>query len=277
MPKIDLVSLKEKFVDVEGIKMQYFTGGAGQPVLVIHGWPLSIHLPHWILEELARSFRVFAVNLPGFVGTEAPNFIPTIDNYARHLREFTGKLEIGKHSVIGWSYGGMVAIKYAASNQENVSRLVLCSTAATEKYIACRFLKLIYQSMSLAYDKVPGIDCLIEKLLDNNSVVAYIWEKFSHDKNKDSSIADLKKLSVSFSKVIIDSILKVNLEKECRTLNEIPTLILCGEKDNFTSIKAGNELNKFINNSYLSIVSNSGHSDTLNKPSIGAVVAFIKC
>lgn len=52
----------------------------------------------------------------------------TVDVWAKDLREFCGKLGMSHPIVLGWSFGGMVAMKYATTYPEHPSKLILQST-----------------------------------------------------------------------------------------------------------------------------------------------------
>jgi len=276
MRKINSVSWEEKFIEVDGIKIHYFLGGKGPVLLLIHGWPLAFHLPSRFLDIFAQNFRVFAVNLPGFGKSEIPAFPPTVENYANFLNRFIKDLGIRKHSVIGWSFGGMVAIKYTAPNSKNISKIVLCGTAVRGDHVANKLLRGVYKFLSLTYEKIPLVDYFIRAILKSDRFLPWLWERISaNDPSKFSSIAALKKMPVPFQKAIFDNALKVNLEKDCRKLKNIPTLILAGEKDNLMTVKCGAEIDGLIRTSYFMIVPNARHGDILNEDSINICLDFL--
>lgn len=276
MAKIDSVSLEEKFVEVEGIKTQYFTGGTGQSLLLIHGWPLAFHIPSPFLDNFAYHFKVFAINLPGFGKSGKLIFPPTVESYNKFLNNFVKTLKIGKHLVIGWSFGGLLTIKHATSQPENITKIVLCATAASGDEIAPGF-QPVYKILSSVYEKIPFANRFFERILKDKKALVWAWEKISpNDPGKKSSISAAKKFSTAFNKALFDAALKVDLKKNCRRLKEIPTLIIAGEKDSLMTKEASKEIDKLIGTSHFLIVPDSMHGDVLNQDSLGIVIDFLK-
>jgi pimeloyl-ACP methyl ester carboxylesterase len=105
-------------------------GGAGDPVLLVHGLGTTkvSFLP--TLAALARSHRVFAMDLPGFGDSVKPlgaGYDPPY--FARAIEALMDSLEIGRASVVGNSMGGRVALETGMLYPERVDRLVLLAPA----------------------------------------------------------------------------------------------------------------------------------------------------
>ena len=64
---------REWFVDVGGTPVRYLAGGSGEPVVLVHGWPLHC----WSFRHLIRALaedgrRVLAPDLRGFGSRPLP-------------------------------------------------------------------------------------------------------------------------------------------------------------------------------------------------------------
>jgi pimeloyl-ACP methyl ester carboxylesterase len=70
--------------------LRTFAGGTGAPVVLLHG--LGGAAANWgeVTEELARSYRVLAVDLPGHGGSPRPPAGAGIDWFADAVAEATG-------------------------------------------------------------------------------------------------------------------------------------------------------------------------------------------
>ena len=101
--------------------------GAGPPLVLLHGWGLHAGFFSPLLPALARRYRVHAVDLPGH-GRSA-RVVPCtldamVDAVAGPFASAPGPL-----AVLGWSLGGLVAMRWAARDPARVSRLVLVTTS----------------------------------------------------------------------------------------------------------------------------------------------------
>jgi pimeloyl-ACP methyl ester carboxylesterase len=103
-------------------------GGDGPPVVFLHGWALGSHAYKRAIRRLTkRGCRVFAPTLPSFGDTAslAPDDM-NIAGYARWVASFMTEVGIDDPAlVIGHSFGGGVAIKFARDNPGLVRYLIL--------------------------------------------------------------------------------------------------------------------------------------------------------
>lgn len=100
--------------------------GSGAPVVLLHGW--ALHAGAWgpILTRLARERRVHAVDLPGH-GHSAPLSPFTLDAVVAALD--AAFADAPPLTVLGWSLGGQLALRWAALRPARVARLVLVCTS----------------------------------------------------------------------------------------------------------------------------------------------------
>lgn len=105
---------------------------SGRPTVVfLHGWALSDHSYRGSLDRLARAgFTVLAPALPGFGGTASlPPEQVSLGGYADWLAEFVDEAgHSGAATLVGHSFGGAVAIRYAFEQPDRVSQLVLVNS-----------------------------------------------------------------------------------------------------------------------------------------------------
>jgi pimeloyl-[acyl-carrier protein] methyl ester esterase len=100
--------------------------GAGPPLVLLHGLGLNAGFFTPVLAPLARRMRVHAVDLPGH-GASAPIDPYTLDTVVDALDAALAPL--GEPlTVLGWSFGGTVAQRYAARHPARIARLVLVCT-----------------------------------------------------------------------------------------------------------------------------------------------------
>jgi pimeloyl-[acyl-carrier protein] methyl ester esterase len=116
---------------VSGIHVE--SVGAGAPLVLLHGFAMHGGLFAPILHALARRHRVDVVDLPGHGHSPPPATPLTLDatvtsvaNHMATLRE--------PSTILGWSFGGLVALRVAREFPQRVSRLVLFAT--TPRFVA---------------------------------------------------------------------------------------------------------------------------------------------
>lgn len=112
---------------VGGRVVRYLDYGAGQPLLLIHGMAGSWQTWLLNLEALGARYRVIAVDLPGFGGSEPLPAGADFSGYVTVLRGLLAELEIERAAVFGHSLGGLVALSFALASPRRTACLVLVS------------------------------------------------------------------------------------------------------------------------------------------------------
>lgn len=107
-------------------KVDVIEEGDGPTVVLIHSSVAGAGQWRGLMEDLAGEFRLLAVNLYGYAGTDpwAAERAQTLCDQARLLEQILPDA-IGRFSVVGHSFGGSVAMKAAAVYGDRVDRLVL--------------------------------------------------------------------------------------------------------------------------------------------------------
>jgi len=105
-----------------------FEQGNGPPVVVIPGLQGRWEWARPALSELARSCRTISYSLSGDIGSQC-KLQPDLgfENYTRQLNDVLDRAGLERAVICGVSYGGFVALRYAARNPGRVSALILAS------------------------------------------------------------------------------------------------------------------------------------------------------
>ena len=125
-------------VIVGGRPASYASGGRGLPVLFLHGWGLDHHAYERALRRLtARGCRVLAPSLPGFGQTaELPWSQRTVTGYADWVTQFLDVVGIDEPVlVLGHSFGGGVATKFAYDHPGRARYLVLLNSVGDPRWL----------------------------------------------------------------------------------------------------------------------------------------------
>src|SRR5690349_18187892 len=123
-------------VDVPGTKIRGVIGGAGPPLLLLHGWPQNYLEWHRVAPLLAKDFTVVATDLRGYGRSGKP--ADTKDHGAHSKRAMAadqvavmGHLGFERFAVVGHDRGGRVAHRMALDYTDRVSRLVVIDIVPT--------------------------------------------------------------------------------------------------------------------------------------------------
>jgi len=124
-----LPGFDERRADVRAVRMRYFVGGEGPPLVLVHGFSGSATNFTLLAPLLARHRRVLIPELPGHGRSEPLPAAPSLNGYAdrvRHLAELEGMLPA---PLVGHSLGGSVALRAALRWPNDVPALVLTASA----------------------------------------------------------------------------------------------------------------------------------------------------
>jgi pimeloyl-ACP methyl ester carboxylesterase len=115
---------------VSGRRLHYLDSQAGAPTLVLcHG--LGGSSQHWlqVMPLLAEHARVLALDLPGFGDSEDLRGPVSYDRLVDLLAEVAALLELGPVVLIGHSFSGPLALRFAARHPSLALGLVLVGGA----------------------------------------------------------------------------------------------------------------------------------------------------
>jgi pimeloyl-ACP methyl ester carboxylesterase len=115
------------YADVNGLSLYYEEHGAGEPLVLLHGGIGASEMFAAILDELAETRRVIAVDLPGHGHTAAAGRPLRAELLADDVAALVEHLGLGRADLMGYSLGGMVALRTAIQHPDRVRRLVLVS------------------------------------------------------------------------------------------------------------------------------------------------------
>jgi len=115
----------EHFADVNGVRLHYFIGGKGSPVVLLHGYAETSHMWIPIMPLLAENHTVIVPDLRGAGDSSKPESGYDKKNMAKDIHDLVLSLGFDHVSIVGHDIGLMVAYAYAAQFPQTTDRLVL--------------------------------------------------------------------------------------------------------------------------------------------------------
>lgn len=120
-----MVNAEAAFVEAGGHKARVLQRGSGDPVVILHGWGGRIESMMPVIDCLSGSFRVVALDLPGFGDSPLPRGVWGTPDYATFVRDALREVDVERAHFVGHSYGAKVSLYLAATVPSLVDKLVL--------------------------------------------------------------------------------------------------------------------------------------------------------
>jgi len=124
-----LPGLVERFAEVKGVRMRYFVGGEGPPLLLVHG--LGGAASNWteLTPLLSARHRLLVPDLPGHGGSTALPAVSGLEPFADRVALVAEQEGMLPAPVVGHSLGGMVVLRLALRRPDDVQAVVLAAAA----------------------------------------------------------------------------------------------------------------------------------------------------
>jgi pimeloyl-ACP methyl ester carboxylesterase len=124
--------MQVSFADVDGIRTRYLHTGTGHPLFLIHGVGVSADCFVRNIDALGEEFAVYAPDMLGHGFTDAVDYRgdspqPRI---VRHLGRLAELLGLERYSVLGSSFGALIAALMYFERPERVPSLVLVGSGS---------------------------------------------------------------------------------------------------------------------------------------------------
>jgi non-heme chloroperoxidase len=251
---------RAEYIEVEkNVKLHVTDLGEGQPIVLIHGWPLSNAMYEYQYQYLSRrGFRVIGISLRGFGKSDKPYGRYDFDVFSDDIKVVLDKLNIKDAVLGGFSMGGAVVLHYITKyNAAHVSKLALFGAAAPswKKRDGAPFgiseadaNGLIAQTMTAREDLIAGFGSAFPSKEGNISKNVEKW---------------LERINLEASPYAVTESIKALVNLDLRpelSKIKIPVAIFHGTQDKLCPFEFARELNKGIKNSYIIRFENSGHA-----------------
>jgi pimeloyl-ACP methyl ester carboxylesterase len=124
--------MRVSFVEIAGLRTRYYHAGAGAPVVLIHGGGASADT--WVRNIPALAAR-HAVYAPDLIGHGFADFADMAGKapqaeQARHVIRFMDQMSLDGVTLIGHSFGGLIAALICLAQPERIAKLVLVASAS---------------------------------------------------------------------------------------------------------------------------------------------------
>ena len=241
-----------------GVAMSYRALGEGDPLVLLHAFPLNGRMFESQMTAFSGSHRVVAPDYPGFGRSPRTPAQPDVRYYAEGLRGLLDRLHLDRVVLGGLSMGGYVAFQCMRLFPERVSALVLANTRPepdSEKMREARN----EMALSVAREGVEAlVDLQMERLLAPDSL------------NDDDLVKNVRAMILESSPEGAVAALGAMRERPDSTplLGEIgvPTLVVGGEEDGISSPEVMSAMAAKIPEAHHVTIPRAGHLSNLEDP-----------
>ena len=244
----------EEMVEAAGVQLQLVKGGAGEPLLILHG---EMGHPGWLRyhQALAQHNTLYIPSHPGFGKSERLDWVMNMRDLAGWYLDALDDLGLGQVSVVGFSFGGWLAAEMATMCPDKFKRLVLVGAAGilpptgeifdmflvmAQEYITANFLDPanVAEFKQICPDE-PTPEQVEEWEVAREQACRLTWRPYMH---------------------------YPGLPHLLRRLKRLPTLIVWGRQDPIVPLSAAQVYHQSIEGSRLAIVDECGHQPEIERP-----------
>jgi pimeloyl-ACP methyl ester carboxylesterase len=230
-----VAGVEHRFVEAGGLRTHVAEAGAGEPLLLIHGWPQHWYEWRGVIQRLAGERRLIAPDLRGFGWSDAPPGPIDPDVFVKDMIALLDALGIERADVAGHDWGGFTAMLLAARHPDRVRRVVALSAPSPWVEITPRLALDTWRAwyaVLFAAGLAKRTPKLAEWFLSREGVDAAVYV----DRLREPARADATtRLYRSYLRSLRDTVRPQG--EEPRT--DIPILLCIGEKDQAVTPRLG--------------------------------------
>ncbi|HVR11187.1 MAG TPA: alpha/beta hydrolase [Thermoanaerobaculia bacterium] len=272
-----------RFVEVDGRQVYVEQQGAGDPVVLLHGFGESSYTWRRVMPELARSFRVVAPDLNGFGWTERPHdpqsYTPL--GQERLVLGVLAALGIGRAQFVGHSYGGSLTLFLASRHPELVRAMVLVDSAAPtyaedrrSRLAALRPLDQLFVRLALRPRRIRG--SLLASVYDPAVVTPALVRAYLDRLRVEGEVDAYYGLTAPLPRPAAGAAAAgggVKLERIA-----VPALVVWGAEDRLIRVEAGRRAAGKLPAGEFVTIPRAGHLPMEERPAelLGLMVPFLK-
>lgn len=243
-------------VNANGVELDVKVRGAGEPVLLVHGFPLTGAMWLPAMEHLPTGFTYIVPDLRGH-GESTATDSWTMADLADDLAAVLDELEERRRVVlVGLSMGGYVAMEFCRRYEACVRALALVDTRAEADTPAAAEVRFSTAAKVLAEGTAVVANAMAEKLFAP-STPAPLRDYWKHVMLETSSAGMAGSLRAMAGRV--DSF------PTLRRLR-IPVLIVVGAQDVITPPDCAQAMHEAVPQSQLHVMPNVGHMAPVEAP-----------
>jgi len=267
----------------------YQSFGEGKPVLIINGGP-GLDSEGFATVAKAVAAQGFQAILFDQRGTgRSPLAVidkntVTMDLMVADMEQIRKKLKLKQWTILGHSFGGMLAAHYASRHPQQVEKLIFSSSGGLDLDFVADIQPRIRQKLSLQQQTEMAAYQLKQSLGDSSAAtnekrVNILAQAYVQDKSKAPLVAArLKVVNMQLNQLVFADMARIKFDhKQSFASFTQPVLVLQGDQD-IISIHTAEKTQRSFPNAKLEILKNCAHYGWLDQPEpyYRVLFAFLK-
>ena len=124
-------AIQEKYIEVNGIKLHTIILGSGEPIILLHGFPDFWYGWKNVISGLREDFKLIVPDTRGINLSDKPEGVESYDItlLADDIVKLSKKLNLGKFTLVGHDWGGVIAYYFAFKYPDLLKKLIICNSA----------------------------------------------------------------------------------------------------------------------------------------------------
>ncbi|MBM4426688.1 MAG: alpha/beta hydrolase [Chloroflexi bacterium] len=242
-----------KTIKVNGIEIAYTRRGTGNPLMLVHGFPLDHTMWNETAALLEDDFDLILPDLRGFgesATVETPYFM---NDMADDLAALLDNLKINEIAIAGHSMGGYVALAFAKKYPHRVKGLALVASQAaadapdrregrykTAQDVAEKGVGVVADAMTSKLSTMAEVQSFVRAIMERQIPSAVIGALKAMAEREDMSAT-----LAAFS---------------------FPVLVVHGDEDALIPVDRGREVKSLVLAAHLTEIQGAGHMPMLEFP-----------
>src|SRR3990167_2698622 len=116
-------AMSSHFVSIDGSKMHYLSAGKGDPILFLHGMPVSGYFWRHVMPIMQDAGHCIAPDFIGMGKSDKPDIVYTLFDHIHYVTKFIEALKLKNITVVMHGWGSAVGFHYASLHPNNIKAM----------------------------------------------------------------------------------------------------------------------------------------------------------
>lgn len=257
----------------DGAKMHYEVHGEGEPAIFLHGIMMSTLSWLPFIPELSKRFKLILVDFRDQGQSSRMKEAYGQDIHVGDIVRLLDELNLPQVHIIGLSYGGQVALRFALQHQKRIKSFCLFNTSN----LVSNHLREIGKAWETAAELNDGARFF-------QLAIPFIYSEAFYEKNLDFLLERQKMFKSLLTKEWFEGFIRLSRSvkdysisrEELKTL-QVPTLLVGADLDIIISLRSMQDIHENIPKCEFIMIPNAGHGAFLERMNefLTIVIGFV--